>query len=126
MTKAASVKKGEHCWYGICNHCGDFAAVQSQPHALACVLDHLKAFASTPKPVPVLDAAELAAMDRAKASADHTLNNVICHLRHQMAAGADTTSLWNEAYEEWCQHGSPMLAFAFATAVVRLAVPQGG
>jgi hypothetical protein len=125
VTKAASVKKGPHCWYAICNQCGDFAATASQPDALACVLEHLKLFNGAPAPAEVPPAA-LAQLDQARAGADATLNSVVCRTRHCLAAGVDTTAVWNETYEEWRQHtGSPMLAFAFATAVVRLAVPQG-
>jgi hypothetical protein len=119
------VAKGANCWYGICNQCGDFAVTPSQPDALATVLAHLKEFScvSTPAAIP---AGALAELDRAKAGADATLNMLISKLRHHLAAGFDPTELWNETYLEWCQHaGNPMLAFAFATAAVRLALPQG-
>lgn len=125
-TKAGKVEKKGHVWYGVCNRCGDFVAAEAHPLALAILCEHLKVF-ECQRPAPAeIPTGALAEMDRAKAGADATLNTVISQLRHRLAAGADPTELWNDTFEEWRHHTgtSPMLAFAFATAVVRLAVPH--
>jgi hypothetical protein len=123
VTKAGKVTKRAGAWYGVCNRCGDFVAAESQPVALGVLCEHLKFFdCHTKISERNDDPAALAALDRAKAGADATLNQVISQLRHKLAAGSDSTELWNDTFEEWRQHsgGSPMLAFAFATAVLRL------
>jgi hypothetical protein len=122
VTKAGKVTKREGTWYGVCHRCGDYVAAESQQVALGVLCEHLKFFDCGKTPERNDDPAALAALDRAKAGADATLNQVISQLRHKLAAGSDSTELWNDTFEEWRHHsgGSPMLAFAFATAVLRL------